>query len=452
MSNSHIDNTNEARLDELTKALEEGTRPKVWNMLNHLRGAEIAQLLSSLPPTERQIAWSLVDSENEGKVLLHVNDDVRAGLIEDMETNELVSVVEKLDMDDLADILEDLPEQVKKEVLRSMDNQNRQRLETVLSYPDDSAGGLMNTDTVTVRADITLELVHRYLQLIGKLPELTDKLLVVNRVDKYLGALSLSTLLTNDPICTVADVMDYELDPIKVKTNSKEVAKLFEQHDLVSAPVIDEQNKLIGRITIDDIVDVIRDEADHSIMSMAGLNENTDMFAPVFSSAIRRGIWLGVNLLTVLLAVYAVGMFTDVLSKEVALAVLMPIPASMGGIAGTQTLTLVIRGLALGQIGKSNARWLILKEVAVATLNGIVWAVIVAFVAIFVFSQWYIGVFLGIALMVNLLCAAVVGFTIPFILKKIGIDPALAGSVIVTTITDILGYVTFLGMATLYLF
>ncbi len=442
----------ETRLNALTKALGEGTRQQIWKMLNGLHGAEIAQLLASLPPAERQIAWSLVSSENEGEVLLHVNDEVRSSLIRQMEPSELVVAVEQMDVDDLADILTDLPEVVKKQVLRSMDEQNRQRLEAVLSYPEDSAGGLMNTDTVTVRADVTLELVHRYLQLLGKLPEMTDKLIVVNRFDKYLGTLPLSTLLTSDPSLTVSEVMEHEVEPVPATASSTEVANLFEKRDLVSAPVVDENNKLLGRITIDDVVDVIRDEADHSLMSMAGLDENKDMFAPVITSAKNRGVWLGTNLITVLLAVYALGFFKDILDKEVALAILMPIPASMGGIAGTQTLTLVIRGLALGQIAKSNARWLALKEIAIAALNGIVWALLVAAIAVIGFGQWRIGLFIGLALLINLLCASVVGFMIPFGMKKFGIDPAIAGSVVVTTITDIVGYVSFLGMATLFLF
>ena len=441
----------EDRLQTLTNALEQGTLQHAWKMLNDLHPAEIAKLLESLRPAEREIIWKLVESENGGETLLHLNEEARAGLIRDMDNNELIAAAEGMDMDDLADLLDDFPDAVNREVLRSMDNQNRQRLESVLSYPEDSAGGLMNTDTITIRADVTLDVVQRYLRLRGDIPPQTDSLIVVNRFDKYLGTLSLTKLLTSDPSQTVAEVMDLSQEGISDMLSAKDVARIFEMRDLVSAPVVDDENKLLGRITIDDVVDVIRDEADHSLMSMAGLDEEDDMFAPVVASTRRRSIWLGVNLITAFLAAWVIGLFQATLEEVVALAVLMPVAASMGGVAGMQTLTLVIRGLALGHIGKANARWLMTKELAVGALNGIIWSIVVAGVAIAWFEDIKIGAFIAAAMLINLICAALAGFTIPVVLRKRGIDPALAGSVILTTITDVVGYMSFLGLATLFI-
>ena len=441
----------EDRIYSLLHALKTGRHQHIWRMLSDLHPAEVAHILESLPPSERQFVWNLVDLDDEGEILLHVNDEVRAGLIRDMETNELIAAAEGMDMDDLADLIHDLPDVVIREVLHAMDKQNRQRLESVLSYADDSAGGLMNTDTVTVRGDVTLDVVLRYLRLRGEMPDLTDSLIVVNRFDMYLGTLSLTQLLTSDPSLTVAEIMDREVEPIPASMPAREVASLFEKRDLISAPVVNESNRLMGRITIDDVVDVIRDEADHSLLSMAGLHEEDDMFAPVIASARRRALWLGINLITVFLAAGVVGLFQETLHKVVALAVLMPISASMGGIAGTQTLTLMIRGLALGHIGKTNSRWLFFKEVAVGSLNGVIWAIAVAMIAYFWFGDYMLGIFIAAAMLINLIAAALAGFSIPLILRRFGIDPALAGSVILTTVTDVVGYLSFLGLATLFL-
>ncbi len=440
----------ENRLDSFLEALRKGKNQHIWNMLADLHPAEIAHIIESLPTTERQFVWKLVNPDDEGEILLHVNDEVRAGLIKDMDNDELVAATDGMDMDDLADLLNDLPDIVIKEVLRSMDKQDRLRLQSVLSYPEDSAGGLMDTDTLTVRADVTLDVVLRYLRLRGDLPAFTDKMIVVNRFDMFLGNLDLSKIVTSDPSMTVAEIMSKDVEPIEANMSAKEVAHLFEKRDLISAPVVSEDNRLIGRITIDDVVDVIRDEAEHSLMSMAGMHEEDDMFAPVIHSAKSRAFWLGLNLLTALLAAWVIGLFQGTLEKVVALAVLMPIAASMGGIAGTQTLTLIIRGMALGHIGKSNAKWLLYKEAAVGALNGVVWAAVVAAFTIFWFKDVMIGVFIAAAMLINLLFAAIAGFSIPLVLKRMGIDPALAGSVILTTFTDIIGYIAFLGLATIY--
>ncbi len=438
-------------LDALSEALESGTLSRVRHMLNALHPAEIAHLLESLPPAQRELVWKLVDRDNDGEVLVHVGDEVRAGLIRDMDAEQLVAATEGLDTDDMADLVQDLPGTVIQEVLRAMDYQDRQRLESVLRYPEDTAGGLMDIDTVTVRADVTLDVVLRYLRRRGKVPEATDSLIVVNRDDKYLGILPLTAILTNEGDLTVAEVMDREIKGILATLPESEVAKLFEDRDLISAAVVDEEGKLLGRITIDDVVDVIREEADHSVMSMAGLTEEEDIFAPVFPSARRRAVWLGVNLITAFIASWVIGQFQDTLEKVVALAVLMPIVASMGGIAGSQTLTLVIRGLALGQVGRSNTAWLMNKELAVGILNGLAWAGVVALVAILWFKDYELGAIIGVALVLNLLCAALAGVSIPIILRKLGIDPALAGGVVLTTVTDVIGFLAFLGLGTLML-
>jgi len=442
----------EQHLESVNRELESGALHNVQLMLNDLHPAELAQLLESMPKHRREYVWELIAADNKGEVLLHVNDEVRVGLIEKMADVQLIAAADGMDTDDLADLIIDLPDAVIREVLLSMDKQDRSRLETVLAYPEDSAGGLMNTDTITIRSEVTLDVVFRYLRLHGELPDHTDALIVVNRYDHYLGQLSLRVLLTSDPAQTVAEVMNQEKPAILVNMPDNEVAQIFENRDLISAPVVNSENQLLGRITIDDVVDVIRDEADHSLMSMVGLDEEGDMFAPVLVSTRRRAVWLGINLMTAFLAAWVIGLFQTTLDKVVALAVLMPVAASMGGVAGTQTLTLVIRGLALGQIGKSNARTLLWKELRVGVLNGILWAVVVAIVAIAWFDDMRIGGFIAAAMLINLITAAVAGFSVPLLLRRFGMDPALGGSVALTTITDVVGYASFLGLAAWYLF
>jgi magnesium transporter len=436
------------RLEVLSIALQSGTAGQVRQLLDSLHPAEIGDLLESLPHGPREILWELVAGDIKGEVLIEVNEEVRAGLIEDMEPAQLVAITESLDTDDLADILQDLPGAVIHELLHSMDKQNRHRLEAVLSYPDDTAGGLMDLDIVTVRANVTLDVVLRYLRLRGQIPDLTDSLMVVDRFDRYQGVLPLATLLTSDPDSSVAEVMEHDIEGISANMKDADVARLFEDRDWVSAPVIDDDGKLLGRITIDDVVDVIREEADHSFMSMAGLDEEDDIFAPALLSARRRAIWLGVNLATAFLASWVIGLYEAALERVVALAVLMPIVASMGGIAGSQTLTIMIRGLALGQVGSSNARTLMLKEIAVSVMNGLIWSLVVALIVTAWFHNVEIGAIIAAALIVNLVCAALAGFGIPLALKRIGVDPALAGSVLLTTITDVVGFVAFLGLGT----
>ena len=451
MSNTTDNEQHQQRLQRFAAALKSGTLVNVRKMLNGLHPAEIAHLLESLPAYERELVWELVDPELDGDILLHVNDELRASLIRQMSANELVAAAEGLETDDLADIIGDLPDAVIQEVLQSISVQDRHRLEAVLSYPEDTAGGLMNTDTITVRPDVTLDVVLRYLRFRGEIPEMTDNLFVVDRHDNYLGTLSLTTLLTSAPSVPVSELLSGEIEGIKASLPASEVANLFEHRDLVSAPVIDENQKLLGRITIDDVVDVIREESGHSLMSLAGLDEEDDMFAPVIVSARHRAVWLGINLATALLASWVIGLFEATIDKVVALAVLMPIVASMGGIAGSQTLTLVIRGIALGQIGDSNARQLLFKELAVAILNGLLWALVVAAVAVLWFDDYQIGGIIAAAIVVNLLIAALTGVMIPMLLRRVGADPALGGSVLLTTVTDVVGFMVFLGLATVIL-
>ncbi|KAA3626182.1 MAG: magnesium transporter [Proteobacteria bacterium] len=439
------------RLRKFTAALEEGTLRQVGRMINELHPAEIALLLESLPPTQRHVVWELVDEEYDGDVLTHLNDEVRAKLLEEYDTSELVAATEGLEADDIADILQDLPDTVIREVLSSLDKQDRHRIEAVLSYAEDTAGGIMSTDTLTVRPDVTLDVVLRYLRMRGEIPELTDNLIVVNRNDRYLGLLSLTDLLTKDPTLRVGQVMVRDVDGIAANAPTSEVAKIFEQRDFISAPVVDEQRRLLGRITVDDVVDVIKEEADQTLLSMAGLDEEEDLFAPVLTSTRRRAIWLGVNLITAFLASWVIGQFEGVLDKIVALAVLMPIVASMGGNAGTQTLTLAIRGLALGQVSSANSAWLLGRELAVGLLNGLLWAVVVGIVAVAWFKDYSIGFIIAAAMVINLVAAAIAGLTIPLLMKRMGIDPALAGTVALTTVTDVVGFLAFLGLASIYL-
>lgn len=451
MSEQLPEDRTSSRLDAIKSALESGTMGPAKLMITTLHPAELGHMLESLPRAQRYFIWQIIDQDMQGEVLSHLNDEVRANLIDMMENDELLAATTVMDMDDLADVYDDLPEVVTRELLTSMDIQDRQRLESILSYPEDSAGGLMNIDIITVRQDVTVDVVLRYLRMHKELPPLTDNLSVVNRNDNLIGTLPLSIILTSDPVSFVSDIMLSGSQALLASTPAEEVAQYFEQHDLVSVPVVDETNHLLGRITIDDVVDVIRDEADQDMMRMAGLDQEDDIFGPIVPSAYKRAIWLGVNLLTALLASWVIGLFEDTIDKIVALAVLMPIVASMGGIAGSQTLTLVIRSIALGQLSHSNARLLLIKEIAIGALNGLLWAVVVATVAYLWFDSRSIGVIIATAMIINLLFATLAGVTIPLFLKRIGIDPALAGGVLLTTVTDVIGFMAFLGLATIWL-
>jgi magnesium transporter len=448
MAEYKLEDKTALHLERLTEALGSGFQPQVRNLVNSLSPSEIGDLLESLPLPKRLAVWELTDTELEGEVLVDVNDEVRATLIRDMSPDDLVAAVDDLDIDDLADILDDLPNAVTSEVLRSMDRQERERLEQVLQYPEDSAGGLMDPDVLTIRPDVTLDVVLRYLRVRGELPEVFDLLFVVDRSGRYLGSLSIATLLTADPAKNVDQLMDTDLTPIPVDMHESQVVTEFEHHDLVSAPVLDSDQRLVGRITVDDVVDVIIDEAEHSVLTMAGLDEEDDMFAPVVQSARRRWVWLGVNLITALMAAMVLYTFEPTLDQIVATAVLFPVVMSMGGIAGTQTLTLMIRGMATGQVSSHNTAAILRKEVAVGLLNGIVFSIIVAAIAILWYEDINLGIVMAAAILLNLIAGALAGALIPVVLKRMSIDPALAGGVVLTTVTDVIGILAFIGLAT----
>lgn len=435
----------------LSEALDAGRIAPVKRMLTTLTPGEIARVLESLPQHKRLVVWNLVDPEDDGEVLVHVAEEVRDGLLAEMDRDELVSALSTLEVDDLADLVDDLPHQLIEEVLRGMDRDHRDRLEQVLSYPEDSAGRLMNTDVITVRADVAADVVLRFLRMRGSIPEHTDHLFVVNRAGRYIGRVALTALLTADPDRTIGEIVDDSLSPIRASDALERVAEEFENNRYVSAPVVDSDNRLVGRITVDDVIDLVRERAEHDLMSMAGLNEEEDMFAPVAAASRRRAIWLGINLVTAFLAAWVIGHFQATLEQVVALAVLMPVVASMGGIAGTQTLTLIVRGLALGQVSWNNARDLLTREVAIGAVNGVLWALVIALVAWLWFADWRIAAVIAAAILINLLAAALSGVVIPLLLKRFAIDPALAGGVVLTTVTDVIGFLAFLGLGTVFL-
>ena len=446
-----VTESNQANLERINLAFSQGAIARVRQLINEdLAAPDIAHLLSSVPPKQRTILWNLVEAEElAAEVLAYLGEEERSEIVARLEPEELASLIESFEFDDKVDILQELPESVIEEVLLSMDSQDRQRVEDVLSFDEDSAGGLMNTDVVTVRPDITIDVVLRYIRRYRELPPMTDNLWVVNRRDEFIGQAPISKILISDSNTTVREIMETEIEPFIVSTHKDEVAQRFERLDLVSAPVVNENGKLLGRITIDDVVDVIRASADHSLMSQVGLDEDEDIFAPLLRTVRRRSIWLGINLLTAFLASAVIGMFEATLEQVVALAILMPVVASMGGIAGTQALTIVIRGMALGRVGSANIRALVSREVFIGLANGLFWSVVVALAAYAWFGDLTLGYVIAIAIIVNLFIAALVGTMLPGYLKSMQIDPALAGGVVLTTVTDVVGFFCFLGIATL---
>ena len=441
----------EQRLAFLHKSIESGELFRIHRMLNSLHAGEIAHLIEASPISQRKIIWEFVDNENEGEVLVELGDEVRAMLINDMDEGELTAAVQQLETDDMADFLQSLPNAIIHKTMASMDLQDRERVEAVLGYDEDTAGGLMDTTTITVRPDVTVDVVLRYIRKQKQLPTPFDSLYIVDANNNMLGILPVRTLLTHQPNEIVQDIMDDNYFSVDANMPSQEVAMIFEDRDLVSCPVVDSHNQLLGCITIDDVVDVIRDEAEHSVMSMAGLNEEDDLFAPVTNSAKSRAIWLGTNLLTAFLAAWVIGQFETTINSAIALAALMGVIPSMGGIAGSQTLTIMIRGIALGQVTATNIRSLFIKELSIGLLNGLIWAVVVFVISAVIFHEPSIGMVVAIAMLLNLIIAPVVGVLLPILLKKLNIDPALAGSVLLTTITDIVGYAAVLGLAALSL-
>jgi len=450
---SHNPERLQPRLAKLNEALESGALDQARRMLNRgLAPVDVAHLLESTPPKEREILWGLLDPELHGDVLQYLGDDVQIEFLNRMDAEQLLTATEGLDVDDLADLLQQLPNTVIQEVLQSMEAQERQRVEEVLSYPEDTAGGLMNPDAITIRPDITLDVVMRYLRRHERLPDATDTLLVVTRRDELIGILPINRLLVLDLSMLVREVMETSFHSIQATASDSDVANLFQKHDLISAPVVSVDGKLLGRITIDDVVDVIREDAEHQVMSMAGLDEDEDTFAPALRTSRRRAVWLGINLVAATIVSLAIGVFEDTIQQITALAVLMPIVSSMGGIAGSQTLTVLIRGIALGHVSGANVRWLVVRELLVGMTNGLIWAVVVGAMSILRFDDIRLGEIIAMAMVINLTIATLAGTVIPVLLKKLKIDPALSGGVLLTTITDVVGFVAFLGLATaLYL-
>jgi magnesium transporter len=437
----------QTHFEEVLEGISRGSTSEIKVLMASLRPSEVASVIEANTPDTRRIIWGLLDKEVRNQSLQYLQDDVRAEFLEAMDTAQLVAVAENLDTDDFADILQQLPDTITNQVLGSLDSRDRARVESVLSYPEDSAGGLMNTDTITVRPRHAAELVLRYLRLRRDLPATTDSLIVVNSRDEYLGSLPLTKLLTADPTVTVREIMNTEVPAIHVGDADTEVARLFSERDLISAPVVDDNGCLVGRITIDDVVDVIIEDAEEALLAPAGLVVDEDTFAPVRRAVRRRAVWLGINLVTALMAAAVISLFEETIIKVVALAVLMPIVASMGGIAGTQTLTLVIRGQATGQLGRGNLLWMLNREFVIAALNGLLWATLVACGASYVFEDTKLGMIIAVAMVATILIAAVAGSLLPSLLRRLDIDPAIAGGVVLTTITDVAGFFIFLGLA-----
>lgn len=442
--------TRQSPASQIKDLIETGTDQEIQSLVDELKPQDMADVLESSPPPQRTTLWELFDETQQSEILPHVDEDVVLSLLSDKSGEEIVTVLEQADDDDTANILQQLPVDLILEVLEAMDATDRSRVENLLAYPEDTAGGMMDTDTISVRPQVSLDVVLRYLRRHTELPSMTDSIFVVNSTDEFVGMLPLATLLVSDPALTVREMMITEIEAIPADMSEHDVAAKFERYDLVSAPVIDEGNRLLGRITIDDVVDVIIDEADHSILGMAGLNEDSDIFAPILKTAKSRAIWLGANLATAFIAASVIDLFKDTIEKVVALAVLMPIVASMGGVAGSQTLTLVIRNMAQDELFDKNLAWLTRREVAVGAINGCLWAFVVAVTTSMFFNDINLGLIIAAALIINLLIAALSGALLPNFLRSIGIDPAIAGTVVLTTITDVVGFLSFLGLATLF--
>ena len=412
----------EVSLQNLMTALEASDHDEAKLQIQDLHPGELALLFEAIQPKDRSILWPGIEISVQGEILKEVNEDVQSQLIAEMSVDSLVKATEKLDTDDLADIVPNMPESAVHSLLLTLDFKHRERLNKVLSYPENSAGGLMNTDFITVRPDVSIRAVIRYLRLLKEMPVDTDQVFVVDRNFNYLGSLLITSLLTAEPQEMVEKFISNDFSkPVVADTDESEVALLFEQRNLISAPVIDEDNQLVGRITIDDVVDVIRDQAEHSVMSMVGLDEDEDVFAPILHSSKKRSIWLGVNLITALIAVYFIGLFEATLQQKIALAILMPVVASMGGIAGTQTLIIVTRGIATGKVTTANIKALINKELAVSGLNGIIWSLVIGLITYYWFSDLLLSLIIALAIITNLIVAAFSGAFLPLLLSKLRI-------------------------------
>lgn len=444
-----IQQEKENYLDLLLDSDIDLTHDEVKNLLNKLSSSEIAHALESSPPKQRKLLFSLLETDIEGDVLADLGEEIQQDLVSNISNDELVEAVKELETDETVDILQNLPEARMNTVLSKMSYRDRKRIEVGLNYPENTAGGLLNTDVISVRPNHTIEVVINYLRNQDNLPDNTDKIFVVDKEDKYIGELAIGKIITCKPNLIVKEIMQTNIAPISANQDDREVAIIFERNDIISSAVIDESGKLIGRITVDDVLDVIREDADQNFLGMAGIAEDT--FAPPGRAAKSRVFWLSMNLLTAFIASMTINVFQDVLTQIVYLAILMPIVASMGGVAATQTLTIVLRGLTLEQINSSNMRWLLKRELAVSILNGLVLSILVGTVTYFWFDELILSLLISFALIINLVSSVVAGVFVPLILRKFNQDPAISGSVVVTTVTDVVGFLSFLGLATIFL-
>ena len=422
---------------------------QIKTILKDMPHSEIAHVLESSPPDQRKLLFSLLETSEEGDVLADVGEEIQQDLISGISNEELSEAVKELELDEVVDILQNLPEERMQSILSKMSLRDRNRIEEGLVYPDDTAGGLLNTDVLSVRPDHTVEVVTRYLREQKELPENTDKIFVVSKDDKYLGEILINKIITSEVSEKIENLISPKADPILVTESDRDVATIFERNNLISAAVVNNNGELLGRITIDDVVDVILEDADQNFLGMAGVAEDT--FAPPGRAAKSRVFWLSMNLLTAFIASMSINIFQDTLDKVVYLAVLMPIVASMGGVAATQTLTIVLRGLTLEQINDTNIKWLFKRELAVSILNGIVLSILVGFVTYIWFQNSLISILISCALIINLISSVFAGVIVPIVLRKLNQDPAIAGSVVVTTVTDVIGFLSFLGLATIFL-
>ncbi|BBP43205.1 magnesium transporter [Thiosulfativibrio zosterae] len=449
MVTRHHPNDTGLLTEQLLDAINNNNLLAVASLLSRLVPEEISEILEATPPAQRNALWQQIDPKFQGEILAHTNDQVRSSLLDQLEQHEILEVVGHLQTDDIVDIAQSLPETEQKTLLNALSDEDRFAVEIALTYPENTAGGMMSTDFIAVREEVTLEVVMRLLRKIGELPDSLVDLIVRDRDGRYVGTLKLNDLLTHDEDTLVSALVDRHKAAIHGMTPAKEVAHIFEKYDLIAATVVDDKNFVLGRITIDDVVDIIRDQAEHNQMASAGLDEEEDLFSPPSRAAKRRTFWLGINLLTAIFASFVIGLFDASIEKIVALAVLMPIIASMGGIAGTQTATIVIRAISTQKLSQANSKLLILKEATVGLLNGLVWA-IMSFAGVFlVFQDWTLGLIFAGAMLINLIAAALAGALIPIGLHRMKIDPALAAGLMLTTVTDSLGFFVFLGLATI---
>ena len=439
----------ENKLNQLLESSSELSQDEIRSLLKKLSSSEIAHALESSPPKQRKLFFSLLETNEEGDVLVDLGEEIQQELVSNISNEELAEAVKELEPDETVDILQNLPEDRMNTILSKMSYRDRKRIEIGLTYPENTAGGLLNTDVISVRPSHSIEVVINYLRDQKELPENTDKIFVVNREDEYIGELAISKIITCKPNLVVREVMDTSNNPIFVHQDDKEVATFFERNDIISSAVVDGSGKLLGRITVDDVLDVIREDADQNFLGMAGVAEDT--FAPPGRAARSRVFWLSMNLLTAFIASMTINIFKDVLDQIVYLAILMPIVASMGGVAATQTLTIVLRGLTLEQINSSNLRWLFKRELAVSILNGLVLSILVGLVTYFWFHEITLALLISFALIINLVSSVIAGVFVPIILRSFNQDPAISGSVVVTTVTDVIGFLSFLGLATVFL-